>query len=74
MKSSLLKKCAGVMLSCTLVLSLALPLLGHAHADGNLQISDDFEQGEAQGWTAGSGNWSVTVPYSEEAVTRRIAR
>lgn len=59
MKSSLLRKCASVMLSSTLVLSLSLPLLGHAHADGNLQISDDFEQGEAQGLTAGSGNWSV---------------
>ncbi|MFK4343553.1 MULTISPECIES: family 16 glycoside hydrolase [unclassified Paenibacillus] len=61
MKSSLLKKCASVMLSSTMVLSLSLPLLGHAHADGNLQVSDDFEQGEAQGWTAGSGNWSVVA-------------
>ncbi len=59
MKSSLLKKCASVMLSSTLALSLSLPLLGHAQADKNVQVSDDFEQGEAQGWSADSGNWSV---------------
>ncbi len=59
MKSSLLKKCASVMLSSTLALSLSLPLLGHAQADENVQVSDDFEQGEAQGWSTDSGNWSV---------------
>ncbi|WP_226000379.1 family 16 glycoside hydrolase [Paenibacillus sp. BJ-4] len=59
MKPGLLKKCASVMLSGSLALSLSLPLLGHAYADGNLQVSDNFEQGEAQGWTVGSGNWSV---------------
>jgi pectate lyase len=59
MKSDLMKKCANVMLSSSLALSLSLPLLGHAYADGNLQVSDNFEQGEAQGWTVDSGNWSV---------------
>lgn len=59
MKSDLMKKCANVMLSSSLALSLSLPLLGHAYADGNLQVSDNFEQGEAQGWKVDSGNWSV---------------
>ncbi|WP_068502646.1 pectate lyase family protein [Paenibacillus kribbensis] len=59
MKSDLMKKCANVMLSSSLALSLSLPLLGHAYADGSLQVSDNFEQGEAQGWTVDSGNWSV---------------
>lgn len=59
MKSDLMKKCANVMLSSSLALSLSLPLLGHTYADGNLQVSDNFEQGEAQGWKVDSGNWSV---------------
>ncbi|MEC0181990.1 pectate lyase [Paenibacillus peoriae] len=59
MKSDLMKKCANVMLSSSLALSLSLPLLGNAYADGSLQASDNFEQGEAQGWKVDSGNWSV---------------